>query len=317
MDLRQLTVFLAVIEAGSLGDAAKKLHMSQPALTKSIQALERSVGMSLFTRSRRGMALNALGRSLEIRARVIASELMRAKNELNEFRTEQKGRVVVGTGPGFAQSILPKAVVSFWQKFPRVEIVFIEDFAASAFEKLKIGELDYAFFTIPDAIDDDLESEALLREVALFVTAPNNPLASKRRITLQEIWPGPWVLGRPSDIFRKKLTETYTKIGMPAPDVAVEYGSTTMAKAIAREKHFIAFLSEEVVRAEFEAGLLKTLRVADFAWERKIGVIYRKGTPFTPAAQRFLDEIRTVCKSEGGAKYAAKSHEASRRRGGR
>jgi DNA-binding transcriptional LysR family regulator len=97
MDLRQLRHFLTVVDCGSAGRAARRLGISQPALTKSIRSLERMLGAPLFTRSNEGMALNQFGRSLERRARSITIEVDRAEREIRELLGAERGRVVIGT----------------------------------------------------------------------------------------------------------------------------------------------------------------------------------------------------------------------------
>ena len=76
MELTKLRHFLAVLETGSLGDAARRLNISQPALSKSIQSLEQSIGGPLFMRSPRGMTPTAMASAIELRSRIIAAEVL-------------------------------------------------------------------------------------------------------------------------------------------------------------------------------------------------------------------------------------------------
>lgn len=150
MELRQLRHFLTVIDCGSVGRAARQLRISQPALTKYIRSLERTLGAPLFTRSSDGMSLNEFGRTLELRARSITIEVDRAEREIRELLGAERGRVMIGTSPSFALTVLvPHVLPSFRASHPHVHVVVVEGFLDTAASMIASGEMDFACGTLP------------------------------------------------------------------------------------------------------------------------------------------------------------------------
>ncbi len=298
MELRQLRHFLMILDCGSVGDAARLLKMSQGALSISIKSLERSLGAELFVRSKRGMAPTAFGRALELRARVIATEVTRAQNEIGETQEARRGRVMVGAGPTVATAVLPIAVPRFLDTSPNVEVVIVEKFFNALRSDLITGAIDFFLLTLSAKwIEPDLKSEVLLpKQRTMVVTSAKNPIALKRNVTAKEIWAGPWLMTERSEPIRNKFGELFQRAYLPAPDAAVEFTSVSMAKSLMRHRPYYAFLSELIVRDEVRAGILKPVRAPQLTWERDVGVVYRRNVPLNPAAQKLLDTIKEVCK---------------------
>ena len=296
MELRQLRHFLAVIDCGSVGRAARRLGISQPALTKQIRALERALGGPLFDRSSEGMALNQLGGALERRARSITIEVERAEREIREILGAQRGRVVVGTSPSFASTVLvPHVLPAFRASHPDVQLVLVEGFLEASAARVASGEMDFAIGTLPfDFAHDELASEVLLPcEQVVLVGGRDNPITARRRVTLAEVQPGPWILPRGSGL-RARISEVFIAHGVGAPEPAFMYEALSLAKDLLNQGPFIAALSLSAVGAELDAGTLRTVRVPEFDLQRSISLLYRPSPPLAPAAKLLLDRIRAA-----------------------
>jgi len=293
MELRQLRHFLAVVDGESLGDAARKLDMSQPALSKSIQALEQSVGVPLFTRSRRGMRLNQSGRALMTRARSMTLEAERAAAEIREIEGTQRGRIVVGTSSSFASVVLPAAIERFRAKYPQFEIVVVEDSPVRFGPRIETGDFDFAFGSLtPSFAARGLEQEVMAeRERVLVVTSPQNPLAAGGRVSVKELWAGPWLMS-PDPYIRSRLNEIFLRYNLPPPEAAVVYSTVILAKQLLQRGNYLLMLGECQVYDDVGRGTLSIVNTQDLVWERSIGAIFR--APLTAAAQILLAETREV-----------------------
>lgn len=297
VELRQLRHFLAVIDGGSLGDAARRLHVSQPSLTKSIQSLERAVGGALFERSIQGMKPTALGRGLETRARVIAGEVSRAKREIGELLNAQRGKVVIGSGPSFAHGVLPRALARFYTTHPGIQVTVIDGLTRDVLPLVKTGEIDYAFFSPPDSlVEDELEHEVLLPDQKVsVVTTAQNPLATRRRVSAKEIWAQPWTLPTPPDYVRTELDARFQELGLPPVQPVIEHNSVFTAKSVLREGNFVAIFIDMLIEDELKRKDLRVVRVPELTWKVHHSAIYRRGIPLPAAAEKLLEVVRAVC----------------------
>ncbi len=306
IELRHFRAFLAVIENGSLGEAAKRLEISQPTLTHIIQALERNLGGALFNRSSRGMELNEMGRALEARARVIAGEVGRARREVVELLDAQRGKVVIGGGPVFCHPAIRRAVAEFRRAHPKVEIEIRDVLIREAIPAVKAGEIDYAIANFDEIADKEVTREILLaRQAISIVTSAENPLHRKRRVSLEEIWAGPWLLPTAGRVFRTRLNEFFRAVGLPPVQATMECNSVFLMMRYLREGNLLVPVQDLLVADEIDRDIIKSLRIPELDWQVDVGVIYRREVPLPPAAGKLLDEIKRHCarhRSRHGAK---------------
>lgn len=300
MELKKLRHFLAVLEAGTLGGAARRLNISQPALSKSIQSLEQNVRSPLFIRSARGMAPTPTARAIAIRASIISAEVDRAEREIREIQNASRGRIAIGTGPSFAQSILPKAIGKLLQTSPSVDVVVVDGLIDTLLPAVKSGEIEFALLTLsPQTQETNISTEILVRrDRAVVVAGSRNPLVLRRNVSLAEIWASRWALAKDSDQLRRKLSELFSRANLPPPPATVEFSSISFALSVLRESNLISFLPEILVRRELTEGVLRTVRMPELTWERSLGTVFRQNASFTPAAQKLLNEIRIICKGQ-------------------
>lgn len=301
IELRHFRAFLAVVENGSLGEAAKRLEISQPTLTHIIQALERALGGVLFNRSSQGMKPNALGRALEARARVIAGEVGRAHREIGELLDAQRGKVVIAGGPVFVHPAIRRAVARFRQTHPKVEIEIREVLIREVIPAVRAGEIDYAIASFDELTDEDVTREVLLaRQTVSIMTSADNPIAKKRRISLEEIWPGPWLLPTQGRVFRSKLDEIFRASGFPPLRATIECNSIFLMKRYLLESNLLTPVPNMLISDEIDRAIITPLRVPRLNWKFDVGVIYRRDVPLPPAAAKLLDEIKRACARHKG-----------------
>lgn len=303
LEIRYLRDFLVVIESGSLGDAARRLKMSQPTLTRSVKLLEQSVGGAVFDRTPRGMRPTALGRALERRARIILGEIGRAQRELDDLIEARRGKVVVGAGPVFGSVILPRAVARFQAKYPRVNVTVIQGQMRETLPGVKTGEIDCAFHSAPAGLsEEDLAHRVLLRgQKPLIVARADHPLARKKRVSLAEVAVQPWLLPRAPDYLRSRTEATFEHAGKKRPEPVIEYTTLMSVPAfLLANGRLVSLILETMAGSELKSGRLVRLAVAEFGWTIDTSVIYRRGVSLPPAAARLLEDVRATC-----AEYAA------------
>jgi DNA-binding transcriptional LysR family regulator len=142
MDIEKLELFLAVVEAGTVTAAAKKVHLTQPAVSRNIQQLEQDLGVPLFDRGSRRMTLTAAGRALHARATGLLDVVRRTERETRRAAERAFFDLRVGTVDSVATYLFPDVVGPLRSAFPELEIKLFTDRTRALLDRLEQGELD-------------------------------------------------------------------------------------------------------------------------------------------------------------------------------
>jgi molybdate transport repressor ModE-like protein len=140
--LGQLRVLVDLAESGSLLATAKRLHISQPAATKTLKQLEEALADTLVRRTPGGSVLTPSGELVCRRARVILAELQHMEEEIGSFHAGSSGQVVVGTLAVAASQLVPRTLAALARDFPRITVRVVESTSATLYPELKLGRLD-------------------------------------------------------------------------------------------------------------------------------------------------------------------------------
>jgi DNA-binding transcriptional LysR family regulator len=201
LDVKQLRVLKAVAEHGSFSAAAESLSYTQPAISQQIAALEKQAGTTLVDRGSRGVSLTEAGRTLVEHAEVVLARLSAAEAELEAMRGVRGGRVRMSSFPTAGASILPPAVALFTQRYPDVELSFVEQEPEDAIRKLRAAELEVAIvfeyegLSQPefDRLYEGVELRHLIDDPMYIALPHDHPLARKRRVRLEDFADDVWI----------------------------------------------------------------------------------------------------------------------------
>ncbi|MEZ2298941.1 LysR substrate-binding domain-containing protein [Variovorax sp. RCC_210] len=174
MDIRALRYFAAVAETGHMTRAAEQLGIQQPPLSQQVKALERELGVLLFRRHPRGVALTDAGRLFQAEALRMLQDMDAMKQRMARVATGQSGTLAVGfTSSAAAHRFMPQALRAFRRDYPSVELQLREDNAAELTEALAAGRLHCGLLRVPVARPEGLVFETLLRE-PVWVAMPSD-----------------------------------------------------------------------------------------------------------------------------------------------
>lgn len=183
MDIRNLQTFVSVAELGSFSLAAEQLHLTQPAVSKRIAALEDGLAQRLFDRMGHHVRLTEAGETLLPRARRILAEFEDARRRLEDLSGEVGGHLRLGTSHHIGLHRLPPLLRDFTRRYPEVQLdlEFLDSEAAC--EAVAQGRLDLGVVTLPTRPPDNLEATPVWPDPLAFVVAPDHPLANLERVT--------------------------------------------------------------------------------------------------------------------------------------
>lgn len=200
LDLRLLRYFVAVAEEGNLTRAAARLGIQQPPLSQQIQHLEAALGVSLFERLARGMALTQSGAALLDEALALFTQIDRVVARVQGVGRGQRGNLATGfTSSAAFHPIVPIVIQEFRRKLPGVVLALHERSTAELIEALRDRQLDAAFVRLPVGQPTDLMLESLFEEEMLVALPSIHPMAgskSARRLALSELADESFVLYR-------------------------------------------------------------------------------------------------------------------------
>lgn len=187
MEIRQLRYFLAVAETLHFARAAERLHIAQPSLSQQIRALEEELGVRLFERSKRYVALTTDGEALLPYARRLVTLADDAQEEFAERSGLRRGRVRLGTTPTLGGHLLPKAIGGFFHAFPGLELTITEDGSDRLARQLDQGHLDLALLVQDANMVESIAFEPLLEEEILLALPVGHPLAGREVIPWRDL----------------------------------------------------------------------------------------------------------------------------------
>ena len=280
MELKQLRYFLGVCEAGSLLKASTRLHIAQPALGQQIAALEDELGVKLFARSTRGMALTPEGRTFAEHAKVVLTDADRAKASVRNAATDPQGQVVLGLPTTVALAATVPIVQACRAKYPRIQLQVIEAYSGFLREWLQMGRLDLALL-FGDESDPDLLKRVLLEEPLALVAPPGAP-ALPKTLRLRHLQNMELVLPGREHGLRRIIDEACAQQGIALRVVAEIDSLTSVKKAVAAGVgHTI--LSQSSVMEEVANGQLQVITINESSMRRRVVCATRITRPTTLA----------------------------------
>jgi len=193
MELRHLRYFVAVAEERHFGRAARRLHMSQPPLSRQIQALEAELGFPLLSRAGRRVELTPAGTVFLEHARRVFAEVDLAVHEGRRADRGESGRIVVGYLSSLPYTGLTNLLRAFREGHPAVEVVLREAPPAGQLDGIKQGRIDVGFVRGP-VEDPAIVTECVRRERLLVALPVDHELAPKARISLSALAREPFIV---------------------------------------------------------------------------------------------------------------------------
>jgi DNA-binding transcriptional LysR family regulator len=252
-----LRSFLAVARSGNLSAAARELAVSQPALTKSVRKLEQQVGMPLFERRARGMTLTPSGATLLAHARAIEAQCRVADGELDALARGQTGRIRVGAGPYWGNTVVPRAIARLHEKLPRLDVGLDVGVNAVVQPRLFAGELDLIVGGLPDegTLPAGIEQIDFYTIRTRVVAGRHHPLQRKTRVGVADLARYPWVFYQHDRDVMTRLSALFQRSGVGAPEIRVETTSLHAVMQLLRSGPYLACIADAYLRAAPEPAI--------------------------------------------------------------
>jgi len=293
MEDHKLRVFCAVAETKSFSKASELIHLTQPAVSLQIQAMEELYETRLFDRSGNAINLTPAGEVLYRRAKEILGLYAEAQRSISEITGAIKGSLSIGASSTIGNYLLPTIISSFKKKVPQVNISLVVNNTKTITERLNAGEIDIALvegdvskqrFTVETLIDDEM----------VVIMSPAHPWAERRNVPAIELTKEPIILREEGSGTRQVILKYLDDHGIKQDQlkIALVMGSTEAIKGAVEEGIGVSIVSAWAARKALKHGLLKATTFKDLKFHRNFSIISPKRNYSTHTAKEFLNFLR-------------------------
>ncbi len=293
MELRSLRYFVALAEELHFGRAAKRLSMTQPPLSQAILGLERELGVRLFDRTRRRVALTQSGAAFLEEARATLARAAQAVEAAQRAERGEAGRLAVGYLAATSYTLLPLVLREFSRAVPGVKLELRELTLPEQIEALRRGEVQVGLLRPPVA-DAELASETILHEPFVVALPARHPLAGLRRVPARRLAEEPFVMfpRKPGFLFHDLVMGFCLRSGF-TPRVAQEANQTHTVIGLVSAGIGVALVPASTRRIGLAGVAYRALREATPA--SRTAVAWRR-LDSSAALKSFVDVARRVAK---------------------
>lgn len=292
MDLHALNIFIEVAELKSFTRAGEKLGYSQPTVSFQIKQLEKELGVQLFDRIGHTVNLTDAGRD----ALYYAQRICQMSQEMAlgaDQRREPRGVIRIGMADSLCIPLVAQAFEKFRQDYPKVMLNVTTAATADVFHLLDHNEVDM-ICTLDVPVYDTAYVIADEEPVAVHVVAsPENPLAQKEEITVEELLPYPFMLTEKGMSYRRLLDEHLAKKGLEIQPV-LEMGGADLISRLVEQNMGLSLLPDYVTEEAVQRGTLVRLQVRDFQGEVWKQLLYRRDKWVSLQMQAMIDHISHI-----------------------
>jgi len=289
VDLNQLRTFVTVADFGHLTRAAEALHLSQPAVSGHIKALEEGFGVTLFERSSSGLSLTPSGRRLLEESAQIIDAVEHLKHSAQELRGEPTGKLKVGTVLEPSLLRVGDLLVHARELYPQIELELSQVMSSDALARVRAGTLDASFYfgARPDA---DLMAVEL-RDIVYHVTMPGAWASELEVAPWETIAARPWIVAPEPSTHRRLVMELF-HAPAPSPERIVEADNESVIHNLVESGIGLSLIRDEIATQSVDAG--RTVRWQGPAVTTKLWLVRTADRASDPLLNALSDALQRV-----------------------
>ncbi|OWT67977.1 MULTISPECIES: LysR family transcriptional regulator [unclassified Achromobacter] len=293
MDIRDLRYFCVAAETGHLGLAAQVLHLTQPAITKSIRRLEAEIGGRLFVPDGRRLQLTPAGKLMLERAQSVDQALRQAITDVRQEVEGFSGRLSLGASPLVAESLFPAIASAMRREAPGLILELSIKGSDALRADVLAGRVDMAVIPLQPPTPPELCVVPLLDDYLTVACAPGHPLLALPRIELADFCQFDWVLPSAHTLVRRRLDAIFLSNGHPVPKCRIEVNSVLGAPGLIWSSKLLGFTSRLSLHSSRFANRLQEIPHEQVQSARRIALIARQATLKDPIRSNAVNLIQS------------------------
>ncbi len=285
MDIRELEYFVTVSELENFTAAAKRLHISQPAISKSVHKLEEELGFHLLDRTQKRVSLTEEGKVFLTLAQDILARILDAQNTMAEYKTLTRGTFRIAVPPLLGAYVFPHLFAAFKSKYPSLEMLVVEDGSSTAIDLVQEEHVHVGLIILrPDLID--LHSHLITSQEIVVCLPTDHPLSAEPFLTFDQLKDEPIILYNEGFILRKIILDEYAKINT-TPKVALSTNQFQTIKAFVSKGVAISFLPVNSIK---EARHMTKIPLSPRLY-LDMGLVWKQNKILPLACKAFIDFV--------------------------
>lgn len=294
LGIHELQIFVAAAETENFSAAARKLQLSQPAISFQIQSLEQQLNVQLFQRTGRRITLTEAGRDLLPMAREMLNYSTRIEETMCARQGIVKGSVQIGCSTGPGKYVLPHLIGAFRRSYPDVQFsVHVMD-RRSVEDRLLSQQIHIGVVGLHTK-NSDLECWPLFMDHLVLIVAPTHCWADRPKISLAQLQDAQWIFREEGAASRQLVEASLAESGLDSRSfhVAMELASPEAVETAVEAGHGVSFVSQLAVRHALELGRIKAVDVEGLTVQRQIYLARNRHRTCTCAQLRFREFVES------------------------
>lgn len=284
MDIKHLQYFIEVSNYNSFSRAANHLFITQPTISKMIKNLETELGVELFDRSRKKLALTDAGQVILEQAKLIDKAFNNLETELDNLTGLKKGHIRIGLPPIFNAHFFLKIVGSFHEKYPGITFQLVEDGSKKIEEDVGNNLLDVGIIVLPTK-DEIFDHFAFMEEDLKLILHPSHPLAEREEVDLAELANESFILFNKDFVLNDRIIHSCNSVGFN-PHIISESAHRSFIEEMVAFKLGISLLPESI--CDNLKTDVKAVKVVNPSISWNLAIIWGKDQYFSYAAKEWL-----------------------------
>jgi DNA-binding transcriptional LysR family regulator len=289
----KLKLFCTVAETRSFSKTSKIAHLSQPAVSLQIQALEEFFETKLFDRSGGEINLTPAGEILYHQAKHILEHYNDIEKDMRKISGAMKGGFTLGASTSIGNHVLPRVIIAFKKEHPKVKISMMVGNTKKIEELVKSGFIDFGLVA-GECMGGKLKREAIMSEDLVLIVSRDHPWAKKRVVSILDILKEPFILREEGSGTRQKIEEYFAVHGISIHDmhVALVLGSTAAIKEAVEAGIGVSIVSKWAVQREVADGRLKLVTFREGNIQRDLSLLLPARKHLSHVMDEFLIYVR-------------------------
>ena len=300
LNLDYLKTYLEVIRLGSFSEVAKKLSMSQPAVSFQIQKLERDLGVRMIERSQKALTMTEAGKRLLRFAESVEEERDHLQHDLDQLREEVTGNLVVTASTIPGEFLLPSILSAFKALHPAIRAQVVASDSLTVISGVRDGAYEVGFCGI--ALEgQELESFKIAEDEIVLIVFPEHPFTERREVSWAELEGEPFIFREETSGTQQSLQALLSRAGLDlskwVPNLVL--GTTQAVVSAVEVRAGIAFVSNLAIKKSLALGLVKQVTVSGLRLSRDFYCIYRKERIVSRLLEEFIAFVQIKASSSG------------------